>query len=635
MCGILGIAARDFDAETLLTSRFPEALATLRHRGPDAQGECRVGNVSLGHRRLSIIDLSAGGAQPMRSADGRFSIVYNAEVYNFRELAQRAGLASLRSHSDTEVVLESFARRGVDVLPELNGMFAFAIHDAQERILWLARDRLGIKPLYYHAAAGTLIFASEIKAILALLAAVPPLDLQALSEWLYFGNALGGRTLHSGIRQLLPGHFLRLDLQSFEHVERPYWTLEAQAARGHFDARADAEAETRRLLEQAVSRQLVADVPVGVFLSGGVDSSAIAAFAARHYGGKLATFSAGFDFSPSGSELPQARRIAEACGTEHHEIHIAGENISGLIERLVRDHDGPFGDPANIPLQLLATSLRGSIKVVLQGDGGDELFGGYRRYVTMSRRKALHALALTASPALRVLPDSGLSARVTRYVDAFADRQVAGNMARLLTPEDPAARPERIFGPALRSAVEACDPFARHRECQRAFAAHDLTNQMAFLDMMITLPDLFFEKVDRSTMAASVEVRVPFLDHDLLDFAVSLPGRIKIPQGRKKGLLKAALTGIVPDEVLHGPKRGLEVPIGPWLRGTLKPFFFDQLAAFEGRYADVLDGGEVRRLFAELERGRADRKFLLWKALNFMVWANGLQLNIPERAVHA
>lgn len=622
MCGILGIATRQPSLDPAQDERFLRAMQTLGHRGPDARGECRIGNVRLGHRRLSIIDLTPDGNQPMRSADGRFSIVYNAEVYNFRELAAAAGLQHLRSHSDTEVVLELFARHGVEALPSLNGMFAFAIHDAREERLWLVRDRLGIKPLYYSLRDGALAFASEIKGILALRGDTSTLDHAALSEWLYFGNALGGRTLYADIRQVLPGHYLELDLRTFQCTQKAYWTLEQQAMRAP-NSGSDVVGETRGLLEQAVSRQLVADVPVSVFLSGGVDSSAITAFASRHYPGKLTTFAAGFDFAPGGSELPRARRVAERFGTEHHELQIAGEDIPALIEQLVSAHDAPFADAANIPLYLLAGKLGGRAKVVLQGDGGDELFGGYRRYATMTHRQALHALAVLARPLLNGIPGGATTARVKRYVNAFAASDIAGTMARLLTPEDPTAFPTAIFAPALRSAVDACDPFALHREVQRKFAALDIANQMSCVDLSITLPDLFFEKVDRATMAASVEVRVPFLDNDLLDFVMNLPGRTKTPRGRQKGLLKAALAGVVPDEVLQGAKHGLEVPVGSWLKGALKPFFFDQLATLERRHAELLDTAHVRRLFTQLEQGRSDLKFLLWKTLNIMVWANG------------
>ncbi len=313
MCGIIGIATRPGSvAQT--RGGFQSALAKVRHRGPDGSGIYQDANLWLGHARLSILDLSNAGSQPMTTADGRFVITYNGEIYNFRELAAERKMSDLRSSSDTEVVLRAFAEEGVASLRDFNGMFAFAIYDKLERKIWLVRDRMGIKPMYYRNDASGFAFASEIKGIVALSAANPICDLGALHEWLYYGNSLGGRTLYAGIRQLLPGHYLELDLNSFEFEVREYHSFRQPppAVRVAFDSQQAAD-EIRRLLEQAVSRQLVSDVPVGVFLSGGVDSSAITALASRHYRGHLATYSVGFDFTGVADELPKARRIAERC----------------------------------------------------------------------------------------------------------------------------------------------------------------------------------------------------------------------------------------------------------------------------------------------------------------------------------
>ncbi len=624
MCGVLGIAVRSTRQDAHLQELFPAALAMLRHRGPDAHGQYQNGNVLLGHVRLSIIDLSEAGRQPMQTADGNFVITYNGEVYNFRELAREHGFTDLRSGSDTEVVLRMFAKLGVASLPKLNGMFAFAVCDVRGRRLWLARDRVGIKPLYFELRPGRLTFASEMKGILALSRDAPDCDVSALHEWVYYGNPLGGRTLFQGIRQLLPGHYLEIDLDSFEHSIRAYWSLEEQTRDGGTptgDTRQTIE-ETRRLLEQAVRRQLVSDVPVGLFLSGGVDSSALTAFASRHYSGRLATYSVGFDFARDEGELPKAKRVAEHFGTEHHEIRISGASVGDLVQSLVHHHDMPFSDAANIPLALMASKIREHTKVVLQGDGGDELFGGYSRYFTLDRYKLLRLPALVAQHAHRLTPESAFHYRVRRYVRALAAEDMATTMALLLTSEDRSMEPVAIFARPLRESVEKFDPFARHRECLRMFADQDRINQMSFLDLMITLPDTYLEKVDRATMAASLEVRVPFLDHELVDFVVGLPGEAKTPRGNQKWLLKAALKGIVPDEVLHGPKVGLDVPYGAWLQGALRPLFFDQLAMFRRRDPDVLDVEHVERLYQRTGTGRRDDSYMLWKVLNFMIWAN-------------
>jgi asparagine synthase (glutamine-hydrolysing) len=630
MCGILGIAAAPSARDWATAERFDLALASHRHRGPDACGQYQDANVWLGHTRLSILDLTAAGNQPMQSADGRFVISYNGEVYNFRDLAQEYGIEGLRSGSDTEIVLRLFAKLRTASLTRLNGMFAFTFYDAQARKLWLVRDRLGIKPLYYQLQPDRLIFASEIKGIIALTSETPRCDSAALHEWLYYGNPLGSRTLYYGIRQLLPGHYLEVDLASFKHDLRAYWSLREQAgsARATTDDGQSLLVETRRLLEESVRRQLVSDVPVGVFLSGGVDSSAITAFASRHYGSRLATYSAGFDFAQGGGELPRARRVAAHYGTDHHEIHISGAVVGDLIEKMVHHHDMPFSDAANIPLFLMASRISGHTKVVLQGDGGDELFGGYRRYATMSHYRVLHALAGPVQRLHRIAPRYPLRDRVRRYLHAFAAVDIASTMALLLTPQDPTDECAAIFAPDVRSAVQKHDPFARHRECQRTFSDHDIGNQVSFVDILTTLPDTYLEKVDRSTMAASLEVRVPFLDHDLVDFIVQVPGSRKMPGGRKKWLLKSALAGIVPAEILHGPKVGLEVPIRQWLQGALKPLFFDHLSSIAQRRPGMLNIEHVTGLFEQTASGQRNHVHLLWKVLNLMVWANTVKLDL-------
>jgi asparagine synthase (glutamine-hydrolysing) len=578
----------------------------------------------MGHVRLSILDLSSAANQPMAGADGRSLITYNGEVYNFRELAAEFGIRDLRSGSDTEVVLRAFERLGTNSFARLNGMFAFAVYDRRAQKLWLVRDRLGIKPLYYRVDQNALVFSSEIKGILSLADEPPSCDLSSLRAWLYYGNTLGGTTLYQGIRQLQPGCFLELDLNSFEFHIREYWSLRQQAAVRNAVRSSTPEiiAETRRLLEEAVRRQLVSDVPIGVFLSGGVDSSAITAIASRYYEGKLATYSAGFDGLNGVDERPKARRIAALYGTDHHEMYIAGKSLAQLVEKMVRHHDMPFSDAANIPLYLMAAQISATTKVVLQGDGGDEVFGGYRRYVSLKYRRVLHMLARVGERFEGLLPKSYFYRRVSRYMHAYAADDLGTTMGRLLTAVDPCTEPEAVFSPEVRAALQRTDPFARYHECQRRFADHDLGNQMSLVDLMVELPDIFLEKVDRSTMAASLEVRVPFLDHDLVDYVIRIPGQRKMPWGRKKWLLKRALHGLVPDDVLYGPKTGFNVPFGYWLRTSLKPLFFDHLAMFAREQPGVLDVAAVNRMYVAMEAGDVDRSDTLWKVLNLMIWRN-------------
>jgi len=627
MCGIAGSVVRTGFASENSSSR-EKALSLLSHRGPDAHGECTRGSVWFGHTRLSILDLSKSGSQPMVSEDARFAITYNGEVYNYRELASSLGLTDLHSTCDTEVVLRSFAQIGSSAFRQLNGMFAYALHDQRDNQLWLVRDRLGIKPLYYFLDNERLVFASEIRALLALLGRTPDCDTSGIHEWIFYGNSLGQRTLYHGICQLLPGHFLRLDLESFKTETTAYWSLQEEStiARQVHRPTQDLIATTRNLLETAVARQLVSDVPVGVFLSGGIDSSAITAFASRHHAGRLSTFSAGFDDPHYPDERPKACRVAKHFGTDHHELFIDGRDVAGVVEALIDHHGMPFFDAANIPLYLMAEKVSGQIKVVLQGDGGDEVFGGYRRYATLRMHSLLHAFAGVGRISAVALPASSLRQRILRYCNIFGQKDLGVTIGLLLTAEDLSGKALDVFDVSFRKQIATSDPMARYREVRAHFARLDAGQQMSMVDLSIQLPDIYLEKVDRSTMAHGLEVRVPFLDHDLVDFAARIPGYRKMPYGQKKWLLKKSLRGIVPDFVLDGPKTGFNVPFKHWLMGPLRRHFVDHLELFERANPRVIQRSTIDHKFEITEQGKGDFSSLLWKLYNFTVWANRFKI---------
>ncbi len=521
MCGITGMVAREGKGFGPTARRISGALDSIHHRGPDSQGQFSDSQVWFGHARLSILDLSDAASQPMASSDEQYVICYNGEVYNFAELARQLNLNDLRSHSDTEVVLRAFAKLGTDSIELFNGMFAFAIYDKRTKKVWLVRDRLGIKPLYYCFDESGLFFASEIN---ALGGKRLECDHSVVHEWLYYGTTLGDRTLYEGVHKLLPGHYLELDLITFSSIIECYWSpTHYSSCEKHTGSVSERIQQTRNLIDRAVKRQLVSDVPVGVFLSGGVDSSAITAFASRHYAGKLATFSVGFDFDKGINELPKAKQIAQLYGTDHHELHISGFEIADVVEKMVEHHGMPFSDAANIPLYLLSSEISNTTKVVLQGDGGDEMFGGYSRHSTLRFYKTARFLARIGGWANGLLPRNSQYYRRQRYINALAPDDLAGVMALLLTEEGRGSNPAAVFAPDFRRKILNADPFARYRECQSDFKGEDVVNQMLLVDAMIILPDIFLEKVDRSTMAASVEVRVPFLDNDLVDFCMGYP----------------------------------------------------------------------------------------------------------------
>jgi asparagine synthase (glutamine-hydrolysing) len=623
MCGVAGIV--DFAAAYPLGSRVEAAVASIAHRGPDARHVWCDGPVALGHARLSIIDLSSAADQPMLGCDGRVAVVFNGEIYNYREL--RADLighgCEFRTSSDTEVLLEAYLHWGARAFERLNGMYAFAIWDARTRRLTLARDPLGIKPLVYVHEGTRLEFASEIKALLAMRPGVGwKIDPQSLHEYLWFGNALGSGTMYSGIRRLEAGECLTFD-EAGVRRHKLWRVAETPEVRDDF---ATATRRVRELLENAVSSHLVSDVPVGIMLSGGIDSSAIASLAARSSGPRLATYSLAFDFEDVG-ELPAAAALARQLGTEHHELFVRAEEIADLVTTLVHCHDEPFADAANIPLYLATRQLRSAVKVVLQGDGGDEMFAGYRRYELLGMRApwgALRGLSTTIIPRGLDLPDP--VRRVLRMSEALGAMDPL-RMALLLTMDSERHLPEPIIGEQMKQSLRSLDPFRRYREVLQSLPDTDDVQRMLWTDASILLPDTFLEKVDRSTMANSVEVRVPFLDFELAKYAMRLPAAYKVHGRERKRVLRCALRGIVPDEVLDRPKRGFGVPYGRWLRENLyesvQTFARESRAVRDG----LLDGRRVAQLADEHRRRHRDHGFLLWKALQLAIWYQDYPVN--------
>lgn len=627
MCGIAGAIYFPELEPSGTESQLIEALDSISHRGPDNAGVYTFENLLLGHVRLSILDLTSQGNQPMCSRSKRYVISYNGEVYNFKQLANKYKLTDLVSSSDTEVILELIELLGIKVIEEFNGMFAFSIVDLQEKKLWLVRDRLGIKPLYLNKTNEGIFFASEMKAI-KIIAENRAFELNdsKVHEWLYYGSPLGKETLYKGVETLLPGHYVEINLDSLDVKETCYWKPSLPTNKlVNIDMLIVKNTE---LLEQAVCRQLVSDVPVGVFLSGGIDSSAITAFASRNYDKRLSTYSVGFDFDKGVNELPKAKALAKKFNTDHHELHISGFDVADVVEKMVHHHDHPFSDAANIPLYLLCESVKDNTKVVLQGDGGDELYGGYKRYNTLGNISKMRLLAKVGGFANQFSHKNKAYWVRQRYINALLAPSEAEMMALLLTVEDKKHSPLQVFSSSFINRISKYDPFIRYRECQSRLAGSPLSDQMALIDSMIILPDIFLEKVDRSTMAASVEVRVPFLDNDLVQFAQSIPNKIKTPGGHQKWLLKKSLDGIIPNEILYGKKTGFGVPFAFWVTNALSSLLFDNLQSFNDRNPNVFDIKQVKRLYEMQKAGTGNYGFLLWKVLNFVLWANKNRIEI-------
>lgn len=617
MCGISGILNRKGkEVEEIAIERINN---TLSHRGPD-NGSCKViDNIGLGHRRLSIIDLSENANQPMVSDGGRYTIVFNGEVYNFEQL--RDELISkgfiFKTNSDTEVVLASFQYWGDKAFAKFNGMFALAIYDNQLKELTLARDQFGIKPLYYYINEDVLLFASEMKAIVKHPGITLSLNNQALVEYFWFENALGDKTFYKEINELKPGSYFKYSDNRYTFCK--YFSVSSIKERSISEK--EAIAQTKILFENSIKRHLISDVPVGVFLSGGVDSSAITAIASRYYKGKLKTYSVAFDYDKENSELDLAREVAQKFGTDHNEVEVSGNDIINTIEALVQAHDEPFGDAADIPLYLLTHKLKDEVKVVLQGDGGDEFFGGYSRYHTMANiskwtkyKFLLPLISMSGTKNMKVL-------RLQRFINAISQKEAYKRNALLLTMESKYTDPLRVLNTQMREVVRDFDPFIVFKEVYDQFPASINSVQALFLtDVQTVLKDTYFEKVDKSTMANSMEVRVPFIDKDLAEFALSLPASIKTKNGVQKYLLKKAMEGIVPDSILYGKKRGFGVPYAHWLKTSLSDYFKQQISTI--KVENYLNKKEILKLFELHQRGDGNYGFLLWKALIFAVWIN-------------
>ena len=611
MCGIAGIAGSPLDVPqaTALVRRMCDAI---RHRGPDDDGYFVAPGIALGMRRLSIIDV-AGGHQPIGSEDGSVQIVFDGEIYNHHELRGKlkAEGHAFRTHSDTEAIVHGYEQWGDDVVSRLRGMFAFAIWDAKRRRLLIARDRLGIKPLCYHLHGGVLHFGSELRTLLA--GGVSPTLAPASVAWyLALGYVPDPHAILEGGAKLPPGHVLTWQADLPDRVEvRQYWTpVRAEIA----IAEGDAVGELRRLLAEAVSSHLESEVPLGAFLSGGLDSSTVVALMAREAGGRVKTFSIGFE-EMGYNEAPHARAVAEALGTEHHELMLRPE-ANEVIEGLVSLFDEPFADSSALPTYFVSELARHEVTVALSGDGGDELFAGYTRYAEILRRGVAPApLRPLASAAGRLLPQGAYGRnRLLDLGRSGRGRYAATVALPLATHEGGVARPDVVR--RLPPFSQLLDPWFEPG------AARDLPTQLGLVDMQSYLPGDILTKVDRTSMAVSLEARVPLLDHPLVEFAVSLPGHLKLTGGVGKQIFRKAIAGIVPDIVLAKRKQGFAVPLDRWFRHELR----GRLERLDDRaaVAEWIDGRAVRRLVSEHVRGRRDHSHQLWRILALDLWLAAL-----------
>ncbi len=601
MCGIVGFNWED-------SGQIRSLAGLLAHRGPEQDGFLVADGVSLGHRRLRIIDLSDKASQPLYNEDGTVCVVYNGEIFNFQALRSELEHAGHRfsSKTDTEVLVHGYEQWGTGLLARLIGQFAFCLFDRTRKTLLLARDPLGIKPLYYHDDGRRFLFGSELKVFLK--AGVDRrISRRALDYYVLFGNTPSGQSILESVRKVAPGSYLVFDLASRKITdEGRFWTLR-YSPDDSISEQAAAE-QTRLRLDQAVQSQLVSDVPLGAFLSGGVDSSAIVALMRPHVK-ELNTFSIQFD-RPGFNESAYAQVVSDLFKTIHHEIRFTASTVRELIDELPTYYDEPFADPSMIPTCLVSRVARQHVTVSLSGTGGDELFAGYPRYLEV---QALRRLNCLPGPAKRLL-DLGI-----RSVNALAGADKLNKLRSFLGPQEPLWQLYlKLFSYMYRQQGERLPDLARFSDLAGCFTYSDTVTSCLNFDTQHYLAECLLTKEDRASMAVSLEARVPFLDHTFVDFTATLPNRLKIKGREKKYILKKAFAGILPDQILYRRKQGFGVPLADYLRAELKDFAEKEL--FGQQPVEIYDRDLLARAWRRHQQARADYSRLFWTVIMFNLW---------------
>jgi len=611
MCGILG-----FWGSSLPPSlQFEKALDLISHRGPDDSGvrgfELLGKQGILGHRRLSIQDTSSAGKQPMSCSENKVHIIFNGEVYNFKELKSELTGAQFRSGSDTEVLLELYKREGTAFLEKLNGMFAFCIVDEREQRILLARDRVGIKPLYFSRLPdnNSVVFSSELKSIHSLLRDRLKIDLEALEMYLQFQYVPAPRSIFQGVEKLFPGHCLILD-EKGSRIQK-YWGLDSVNPNGNrFSTYEESLERLDSLLKSSISYRMIADVELGTFLSGGIDSSLVSAYAAAHSSNRIKTFSIGFEV-PGFNEAEFARDIAQHLGTDHHELYVTPKEALEIIPDLNYFYDEPYADSSAIPTRIVSKLARQSVTVALSGDGGDELFCGYNRYEWMQFFVGLQRIPGTSSllsPLLRKFPQ-----RLVKKVGALLSWKEPWDQYRSLANIWHKGELEKLY-----KAYNNCpNPTLSYFRPEKS-----LTENLMYTDIHFYMVDDILTKVDRASMSVSLESRVPLLDHRIVELSQCMPLSYKVRDGKMKAPLRDLLARKVPREMFERSKSGFSIPLKEWLTKDLNDWMHDLLSESQLSHHGYFHQDKVNLMMRDLEVGAGDYYYQLWTLLMFQDWYN-------------
>jgi asparagine synthase (glutamine-hydrolysing) len=624
MCGICGIYnfGSGAPADRGALKRSTDAMA---HRGPDDEGFHVDGSLGLGNRRLSIIDLP-GGHQPISNEDGSVWITFNGEIYNYRELrpALEARGHRFRTASDTETIVHLYEEHGPACLEHLRGMFAFALWDSREKRLLLARDRVGVKPVFYRLEPNRMVFASELRALRELVERPLVIDPQAVYDFFGFRYIPAPHTFYRGVEKLLPGHYLVADARGARVA--PYWDVppEDETSRSADDYAEEVVAHLR----ESIRLRLIADVPLGVFLSGGTDSSAVVAFMAALGARPLRTFSVGFE-ERGYSELPHARRVAEHFATEHRELLLHSRDVAEDLARLIAFRDEPVAEPTDVALYRISRLAAESVKVVLAGEGGDELFAGYPKYAADRLAGLVSALPQEVTGAIaRWLPYR--QRRVKLALETLSIRDEAERSATWFASFSREER-ETLFSPDFLGQVDVAHPARVFEQQLEKVRDRPPLKRMLYADLKIWLPDNLLLRGDQMTMAASIEERVPFLDHKLVELAARIPSRLLTRGFRTKALLRRALAPYLPPETLRRRKVGFAVPIGPWFRKSLKSLVADLVLSPEAKTRGYFNHQAMEQFVREHFDGIRDRQKQLWALVNFELWCRQRSAGVASR----